>query len=470
MHLSQVQSNQVYKKMSDINELRNEMDAVTLEMINLLKTRTDIAKQIGEVKKSIGKGIADEEREESLRKKIMKVTQEIGLDETLAAKFLNFLLNESIKVQTENKQTHLSIFLKAKSLEQEGKKIVHMEVGEPDFTPPEIVKKSLSEVFDEGFMKYGQARGMPKFREALAKYVSEKFNAEVTQENIIVSPGARFSIFSAITTLLNPGDEMIVIEPAWPAYKDCALNSGIKIRTINTTLEKKWEPSIEEIKNTINSNTKMIVLNYPNNPTGKILPEKLQDAIIDLAKENNLYVLSDEIYSQYAKTNWKSILSYNYEKSIITQSFSKSHAMTGFRIGYAITSKEIIEKMVKLEALCLTNVSEPIQYVAMKALESDTSNNSKLIQNRLDKLSDKAKEMGLEFMIPDGAMYIFAKINQKDFDGVEFANNSLEKGLAVAPGEGFGNYKNFIRISACQDEKTLMEGMHILGNIMSEKQ
>jgi len=470
MHLSQVQSNQVYKKMSDINELRNEMDAVTLEMINLLKTRTDIAKQIGEVKKSIGKGIADEEREESLRKKIMKVTQEIGLDETLAAKFLNFLLNESIKVQTENKQTHLSIFLKAKSLEQKGKKIVHMEVGEPDFTPPEIVKKSLSEVFDEGFMKYGQARGMPKFREALAKYVSEKFNAEVTQENIIVSPGARFSIFSAITTLLNPGDEMIVIEPAWPAYKDCALNSGIKIRTINTTLEKKWEPSIEEIKNTINSNTKMIVLNYPNNPTGKILPEKLQDAIIDLAKENNLYVLSDEIYSQYAKTNWKSILSYNYEKSIITQSFSKSHAMTGFRIGYAITSKEIIEKMVKLEALCLTNVSEPIQYVAMKALESDTSNNSKLIQNRLDKLSDKAKEMGLEFMIPDGAMYIFAKINQKDFDGVEFANNSLEKGLAVAPGEGFGNYKNFIRISACQDEKTLMEGMHILGNIMSEKQ
>ena len=456
--------------MSDINELRNEMDAVTLEMINLLKTRTDIAKQIGEVKKSIGKGVADEEREENLRRKIMKVTQEIGLDEALASKFLNFLLNESIKVQSENKQTHLSIFLKAKALEQEGKKIIHMEVGEPDFLPPEIVKKSLSKVFDEGFMKYGQAKGMPKFREALAKYVSQKFNAQITQENIIVSPGARFSIFSAISTLLNPGDEMIVIEPAWPAYKDCALNSGIKVRTINTTLEKKWEPSVEEIKNIINSNTKMIVLNYPNNPTGKILPEKLQDDIINLAKENDLYVLSDEIYSQYAKTNWKSILSYNYEKSIVTQSFSKSHAMTGFRVGYAITSKKIIEKMVKLEALCLTNVSEPIQYVAMKALESDTSSNSKLIQNRLDMLTEKANEMGLKFMIPDGAMYIFAKIDQKDFDGVEFANNSLEKGIAIAPGEGFGNYKNFIRISACQDEKTLMEGMHILGNIMRDIQ
>jgi aspartate aminotransferase len=311
-------------------------------------------------------------------------------------------------------------------------------------------------------------QGIPIFREEIAKYILKKFNVQVTHENILVSPGARFSIFSAINTLLNPGDEMIVIEPAWPAYKDCALNAGIKVRTITTTLEERWEPSIEQIKNVINSNTKMIVLNYPNNPTGKILPEKVQDSIIELAKENDLYVLSDEIYSQYAKVNWKSVLSYNYKKSIVTQSFSKSHAMTGFRIGYGIASKQIIEKMSKLESLCLTNVSEPIQYVAMKALEADTSNNSKIVQKRLDKMSEKAKEMGLEFIVPDGAMYIFAKINQKDFDGVKFANNSLEKGLAVAPGEGFGNYKNFIRISACQDEKTLMEGMVILGNIMRD--
>jgi aspartate aminotransferase len=456
--------------MSDINDLRNRMDSVTLEMIKLLKTRTDIAKEIGEVKKNIGKGITDEEREGNLRGKVINTSKEIGLDETLAVKFLNFLLNESIKVQSENKQTHLSIFLKAKSLEQKGKKIIHMEVGEPDFLPPEIVKKSLSEVFEKGFIKYGQAKGMPIFRDSLAKYVSKKFNVNIAQENIIVSPGARFSIFTAITTLLNPGDEMIIIEPAWPAYKDCALNAGIKVRTINTTLEKNWEPSIEQIENIINLNTKMIVLNYPNNPTGKILPIELQDKIIKIAKENNLYVLSDEIYSQYAKTNWKSILSYDYEKSIVTQSFSKSHAMTGFRVGYGIASKQIIEKMSKLEALCLTNVSEPIQYVAMKALEADTSNNSNTIQKRLDILALKAKEMGLEFIIPDGAMYIFARVNKEGFDGVQFANSSLEKGLAVAPGEGFGNYKNFIRISACQDEKILIEGMHILGNIMSEKQ
>ena len=456
--------------MSDINNLRNKMDEVTLEMIKLLKTRTDIAKEIGEVKKNIGKGITDESREDSLRDKVILLGNNIGLDESIATKFLNFLLNESVKVQSTNKQTHLSIFLKAKSLEQQGKKIIHMEVGEPDFLPPQIVKNALEEVFDKGFLKYGQVRGIPIFREALAKYISKKFNTNITQENIIVSPGARFSIFTAITTLLNPGDEMIVIEPAWPAYKDCALNAGIKVRTIITTLEEKWEPSLQQIENVINSNTKMIVLNYPNNPTGKILPEKLQDDIIELARKNNLYVLSDEIYSQYAKNGWKSILSYNYEKSIITQSFSKSHAMTGFRIGYGIADTKIIEKMAKLEALCLTSVSEPIQYVAMKALEADTSNNTNTVQSRLDILTEKVKDIGLDFEIPDGAMYIFARVNKEGFDGVQFANSTLERGLAVAPGEGFGNYKNFIRISACQDEKILIEGMNILGNIMSEKQ
>ena len=446
------------------------MDEVTLEMIKLLKTRTDIAREIGEVKKNIGKGITDESREDNLRNKVISLGNSIGLDESIATKFLNFLLNESVKVQSAIKQTHLSIFLKAKSLEQQGKKIIHMEVGEPDFLPPQIVKDALEEVFDKGFLKYGQVKGVPAFREALVKYVSKKFNVNITQENIIVSPGARFSIFTAITTLLNSGDEMIVIEPAWPAYKDCALNAGIKVRTINTTIEEKWEPSLQQIENVINSNTKMIVLNYPNNPTGKILPEKLQDTIIELARKNNLYVLSDEIYSQYAKKGWKSILSYNYEKSIVTQSFSKSHAMTGFRIGYGIANTKIIEKMAKLEALCLTSVSEPIQYATMKALEADTSNNTNTVQNRLDILAEKMKEIGLDFEIPDGAMYIFARVNKEGFDGVQFANSTLERGLAIAPGEGFGNYKNFIRISACQDEKTLIEGMNILGNIMSEKQ
>ena len=456
--------------MSDINELRSKMDEITIEMIKMLKERTGIAKEIGEIKKNTGKVVTDESREDSLRIKIISLCKELNFDETIATKFLNFLLNESVKVQSSNKQTHLSIFLKAKSLELEGKKIIHMEVGEPDFLPPQIVKNALEEVYDKGFFKYGQAKGIPQFREALAKHVSKNFNVDVKQENIMVNPGARFGIFTAINTLLNSGDELIVIEPAWPAYKDCALYAGVKVRTINTTLEGNWEPSISQIEQTINSNTKMIALNYPNNPTGKILSKKLQDEIINLAIKNDLYILSDEIYSQYAYADWKSVLCNNYEKSIITQSFSKSHAMTGFRIGYTIAHQDIIDKLSKFAALCLTNVSEPVQYIAMRALEADTSDNTNTVQRRLELLASKAKEMNLDFVVPDGAMYIFARVNQEGFDGVQFANSLLDKGLAVAPGEGFGNYKNFIRLSACQDEEILTDGMNILTEYVRDNQ
>jgi len=287
----------------------------------------------------------------------------------------------------------------------------------------------------------------------------------------MVCPGARFAVYLAITTLLNTGDEIIVIEPAWPAYKDCALNAGIKVRTIKTTLETKWEPSIEQINNAINENTKMIILNYPNNPTGKELPENTQDGIIEIAKKHDLYVLSDEIYSEYAPTNFKSVLEYDYKKSIITKSFSKSHAMTGYRIGWIIAEPSIIEKMSKLQALSLTNVSEPIQYVASQALTCGSgavAENTKIIKSRLEALVKIVRDIGLEFIEPDGAMYLFAKTKYKNFDATKFSEKLLEHGVAIAPGEGFGDYKEFFRITAI-DETRLIEGMKILDTMLKER-
>jgi len=454
--------------MSDIDKLRDQIDKITLEMIRLLKERVEVAKQIGSLKNNLGLGVTNEERESQLRTKVISLCKDIGLDERVATTLLNFLLNESIKIQSSGKQTHLSIFLKAKSLEQQGKKIIHMEVGEPDFYPPKVVKKALSQVYDKGFTKYGESKGMLEFRIALAKKTSERYGTKTKTENIMVSPGARFSVFLAISTLLHPGDEVIIIEPAWPAYRENALNAGIKVRTVQNTFEERCEPSIDQITSMINPNTKMIVLNYPNNPTGKILPKKIQDQIVEIAIKNNIYLLSDEIYSDYAYKDWTSVLLYDYDKSIITQSFSKSHAMTGFRIGYAVAHPEIIDKMAKLQALCMTNVAEPIQYVALKALDSDTSDNTKTIKNRLDLVVKMAKGMQLDFVTPDGAMYLFAKVRKENFNAVDFTNELLDQGVAIAPGEGFGNYQNFVRISACQPEKLLSEGMEIIGKALSK--
>jgi len=449
--------------MSDIEEHRKKIEEITLEMIKLLKTRTDIAKQIGDAKASLGMTVTDEEREDALRTQVTKLCKEIDLDQSTALKFLNLLLNESVKVQSDGKQTHLSVFLKAKALEEEGKKIIHLEVGEPDFKPPLSVKTALEEVYDKGYGKYGPAKGITELRKALAGWENCR------EENIMICPGARFGVYLAITTLLNPGDEIIVIEPAWPAYKDCALNAGIKVRTIKTTLETKWEPSIEQINNAINENTKMIVLNYPNNPTGKMISEDL-DSIMQTAKEHDLYVLSDEIYEYYFMDGDQpssNIWEYRYEKSIITRSFSKSYAMTGYRIGYVIADPSIIEKMSKLQALSLTNVSEPIQYATLQALKADRSENTKIINSRLETLVTIAKDIGLEFIVPHGAMYLFAKTKYKNFDATEFSEKLLEHGVAIAPGEGFGDYKEFFRITAI-DETKLMEGMTILDTVLKE--
>ena len=464
--------------MSDIEEHRKKIEEITLEMIKLLKTRTDIAKQIGDDKASLGMTVTDEEREDALRNQVAKLCKEIDLDQSTALKFLNFLFNESVKLQSDNKQTHLSVFLKAKALEEEGKKIIHLEVGEPDFKPPLSVKTALGEVYDKGYGKYGPAKGITELRKALTedRGTHTSWSGTITEENIMICPGARFAVYLAITTLLNPGDEMIVIEPAWPAYKDCALNAGIKVRTIKTTLETNWEPSVEQINNTINENTKMIVLNYPNNPTGKILPRKLLDSIIQTAKEHDLYILSDEIYEYYFMDGDLPLLQlweYRYEKSIITSSFSKSYAMTGYRIGWALAEPSIIEKMSKLQALSLTNVSEPIQYVALKAWINTRTNssyvadNANLVRSRLEALVKTAKDIGLEFIEPDGAMYLFARTKYKNFDATKLSEKLLEHGVAIAPGEGFGDYKEFFRITAI-DKTKLMEGMTILDSVLKE--
>jgi aspartate aminotransferase len=349
--------------------------------------------------------------------------------------------------------------MKAKELEKTGKKIIHMEVGEPDYPPPLKVKEELAKIYDNKRYHYTEISGLSQLRQAISK----KF-ANIVPEQVLVTPGGRFAVFCAISSLLNSGDEIINIEPSWPAYKECADFIGAKTRVLKTTLEDKWAPNLKMLENLININTKMIVLNYPNNPTGKILDSHLLEKIVSIAREYNLFILSDEVYLDYSFGQYNSILDYQYDKSIMVSSFSKTYAMTGFRVGYGIGNTNIISQMRKVQATSITSVAEPMQYSALVAIGDDIQGNIDSIQSRLNLICKRLQEMKTEFIVPNGAMYVFPKILAKNYsDDISLVYDLLQNGVAIAPGSGFGNsYKQFIRISACQSPKLLNEGLDIL--------
>jgi len=456
-------------KNEELESLRQQVRIITSEIMRNVHKRMELARQIGEVKGRLGIDVKDEKVEQDIRAMVLKIAGEIGMGDEFALRLLNILLAESELVQaqkqpqkTVQKQTHLSIFMRAKQLEASGKKIIHMEVGEPDYPPPAAAGAALAESFKLKQYHYTDTRGIPKLRDAIAK------KEGVTEDRVIVTPGGRFSVFSAIASLVKPGQEIIAIEPAWPAYKECADFIGAKTQILKTTLEQKWTPDTRHLEEMINPGTKIIVLNYPNNPTGKVLDGKTMEKIVSIAKDNGLYLLSDEVYADYSFKKFSSITEYNYDKGILVSSFSKRYAMTGFRVGYGVASKDIIAKMAKVQAVGITSVAEPMQQAALAALGEDPSENIQTMKKRLKFMSVKLEEMSLRFVEPDGAMYAYPELPSGE--DIPLVERMLEQGVAIAPGSGFGDsYKKFVRISACQPEEVLEKGLEIMASVLEEQ-
>ena len=448
-----------------LEKLRDEMRIVTADIIKLVQKRMSIASEIGNIKDNLMMKIEDISVEQDIARNVNELGTQIGLNNEFIGRFLNLLFLESINIQkakTSKKETkldHMAMFLKAKQLESEGKKIIHLEVGEPDYLPPVNVKNELLKTFEKKRIHYTQTNGVPMLRKLITQERSVK------EENVIITPGARFAVFSAMVSNISVGDELIISEPAWPAYRDCANFIGVKVKAIRTNVEQKWDLDLDQLEQLITSNTKMIVLNSPNNPTGKIIREREIDDILKLARKNDIFVLSDEVYSMYSYIPYKSILDFGYDKSIMVSSFSKSHAMTGFRVGYAISSKDIIDRISKIQAIAITSVAEPMQYAAIAAMSSNVTKNMTLIKKRLDFIKRELENLPCEFINPDGGMYYFVRFkNSIDVNKIIF--NLLNEGVAVAPGIGFGEtYFDFIRISACQPTKLLNDGLKILKKV-----
>lgn len=375
---------------------------MTGDIFQKIRYRMELAQKIGGIKTKLGMDVTNDRVESEIRKSVLDLAHQIGLDPSYSSRLLNLLLIESVGLQRKQKtlsksSSHLDILMRARQIEASGRQMIHLEIGEPDFGPPPSIKDAFANAITSGRYHYTDSRGIEVLREKLALIHG------YTKETVMVTPGGRFGVYASIASLLKPGEEIVVIEPSWPAYADCAALNSVKVNTIKTTLENQWSPDVKEIDDAINDSTKMIVLNYPNNPTGKILATDTIESILSLAKDYGLYILSDEVYSKYCVKKFKSISEFNYDKSIVIESFSKTYAMTGFRLGYVLSSEVIIKQIAKLLAFAMTSVAEPLQYCALNALETEYVTNVEETSIRLRTLVERLKHMDVSFVNPDGA-------------------------------------------------------------------
>ncbi|MGB9959261.1 MAG: pyridoxal phosphate-dependent aminotransferase [Candidatus Bathyarchaeales archaeon] len=341
-------------------------------------------------------------------------------------------------------------------LENEGKKIIKFNLGDPDQpTPPEVIEAAY-EAMKKGKTKYSSAAGEKNLRETLAEIHG------VSADNIVITAGSKWAIFASMYLLLKKGENVIVPTPHWTAYDLTAKSLGAEIKLLRTELESDWKVDFEKLQKLIDDKTRLIILNNPNNPTSKVMDEKTVEKITNIADEKGITILSDEVYADISFVKTKSVLDIS-PNHLIVKSFSKTFAMTGWRLGYAIAKKELVEKIVKLNQITLTNVPAFIQEGALKALELRHEIIRKIreeYRRRADMACKLLSKTSLKFSKPEAPFYLFPK--KEGLDSEKFAFDLLDKGVAIAPGTSFGNYREHFRLALTAPNDEVEQGLKII--------
>jgi aspartate aminotransferase len=330
---------------------------------------------------------------------------------------------------------------KALKLESEGKKIIRLNLGDPDLETHDEIIEAAYAAMKQGKTKYSSSYGEIKLREKLAELHCVK------AENVVITPGSKWGVFSTMYLLLKGGGNVIIPTPYWTAYDLIAKSLGAQTKLLKTELESKWRVDLDKLEKLIDKETKMIILNNPNNPTSKAMDAESLDGIVEIANKKGVTILSDEVYGGISFVKTKSILEYG-DNHILSNGFSKTFTMTGWRIGYIIANKMLIDNITKLNQITINNVPLFIQAAALKALELQkqiATNIKKEYQERAKMASSILSKAKLEFTEPDAPFYVFPK--RRGLDSEKFTLDMLDKGVAVAPGTAFGDYREHFRIS-----------------------
>ena len=365
---------------------------------------------------------------------------------------------------------------KATQLQKEGKNVVNLTGGEPDFDTPAIIVDEAVRLLREGDTHYLVGQGLLELREKIAEYEEKENGISCKAENIIMTPGGKFGIFMSVVSLINAGDEVILLAPMWVSYAPIVKACGGVPIICELDFDDKYEIKKEKLEECISEKTKMIIINYPNNPTGKILSEKESGILFDIVKQHQIYLISDEIYNRITFDSKKSISMASYKeifnRVITVNGFSKSAAMTGWRIGYVIAEKKIVDVMFKLYAHAITGLSPFVQRAALKVFECDLEIKKmrKEYERRRDYfIRELNKIKFLSCLVPEGAFYAWVKIQLPNITkSVEL--ELLERiGVLGVPGSAYGiREKNYIRFSFACDMKTLEQAICRLQRLENE--
>jgi aspartate aminotransferase len=365
-------------------------------------------------------------------------------------------------------ETAFAVLAKAKELERQGKSIVHFEIGEPDFNTPENVKKAGIKAIEENYTHYSPAQGVLELREAVADYITKTRNIEVSPEEVVITPGGKDVILFTTVALLDEGDEAIYPNPGYPIYESAIKIAGAKPVPMPLREENDFAFDRKEFEKLITPKTRLIIINSPGNPTGGILSVEDLEFIADIAKKNDIMVLSDEIYSRIIyEGEFHSIASLPgmKERTVILDGFSKTYAMTGWRLGYSVSNKELAKHFVKLATNSFSCVATFVQHAGIEALKGPqdaVEEMRKKYEERRNLIIKGLNEIpGFRVKMPKGAFYAFPNIEGTGKTSKEISDYLLnEAGVATLPGTSFGAYgEGFIRFSYATSLDNIKEGL-----------
>jgi aspartate/methionine/tyrosine aminotransferase len=362
----------------------------------------------------------------------------------------------------------LTVYSRAVELERRGRSIIHLELGEPDFHPAEPVLFAAEKALRDGKDRYCPMAGVPALKEEIAAYLQRTRDLTVSPASVVVAPGCKILLFMALMAIVEPGDEVLCPDPGFPAYASITRGIGGVPVPFSLAVKNRFQPDSNEIAGKITVRTKAILLNSPCNPTGTVYTDEGQRRIAELAVKHDLYVLSDEIYARiiYGR-KFISMLSYPgmAERTLIIDGFSKSFAMTGWRLGYTIAPAHFVPQLLMLVVNSYTCVAEFTQYAAIEALRDSTGATPRMVAEfakRRDQFCSGLNRVpGFRCIPPEGAFYAWVNVQDTGLTAEGVCRIMLEEaGVAVIPGAAFGAMgQNFVRFSFASSMETLNQAV-----------